>query len=57
MNKMIKYASIFAPFINGFIHEKELRGYKATQLNGRCMSLIDSLRKLPKRIFLSATGI
>ncbi len=32
MNKMIKYASIFAPFINGFIHEKELRGYKATQL-------------------------
>ncbi|MCW0484442.1 tyrosine-type recombinase/integrase [Gaoshiqia sediminis] len=32
MNKIFEYTSIFAPFINDFIHGKELQGYKATQL-------------------------
>lgn len=32
MNKQFNYTSVFAPFFDGFIHEKELRGYKVTQL-------------------------
>ena len=32
MNKLFNYTSVFAPFISGFIHEKELRGYRVTQL-------------------------
>ncbi len=32
MNNLFKYTSVFAPFIRDFIHEKELQGYKATQL-------------------------
>lgn len=32
MNNIFAYTSVFAPFIDDFIHEKELRGYKATQL-------------------------
>lgn len=32
MNKIFEYTSVFAPFIQGFIHEKELQGYKVTQL-------------------------
>jgi site-specific recombinase XerD len=32
MNKIFEYKSIFAPFMYDFIYEKELQGYKATQL-------------------------
>ena len=32
MSKLFKYTSVFAPFINDYIHEKELQGCKATQL-------------------------
>jgi len=32
MSKLFEYTSVFAPFINDFIHEKELQGCKATQL-------------------------
>jgi len=32
MNRLFEYNSVFAPFIDNFIHEKELRGYKVTQL-------------------------
>lgn len=32
MNKFFEYRSIFAPYIEHYIQEKEMRGYKATQL-------------------------
>jgi site-specific recombinase XerD len=32
MNKIFEYSSVFAPFIRDFVYEKELQGFKATQL-------------------------
>ena len=32
MNNLFEYNSVFAPFINDFIHDKELHGFKVTQL-------------------------
>jgi len=32
MNKLFEYTSVFAPYIENYIHEKELLGFKATQL-------------------------
>lgn len=32
MNKLFEYKSVFAPYIEGYIQEKELQGCKATQL-------------------------
>jgi len=32
MNKLFNYSSVFAPFIENYIYEKELQGYKVTQL-------------------------
>jgi len=32
MNKLFNYTSVFAPYIESYIHEKEMQGYKATQL-------------------------
>jgi site-specific recombinase XerD len=32
MNKLFNYTSVFAPYFESYIHEKERQGYKATQL-------------------------
>lgn len=32
MNKLFLYTSVFAPYIENYIHEKELQGFKPTQL-------------------------
>jgi site-specific recombinase XerD len=58
MNKIFEYTSIFAPFINGFIREKELRGYKVTQLKWMLLEFDKFFTQTSKKeLFISAEDI
>ena len=58
MNKLFEYTSVFAPFINDFIHEKELQGYKATQLKWMLLEFDKFFTQNSKKeIFISSDDV
>ncbi|MDD4193430.1 MAG: tyrosine-type recombinase/integrase, partial [Mangrovibacterium sp.] len=56
MNKIFEYTSIFAPFINDFIHEKELQGYKATQLKWMLLEFDKFFTQTDKKDLFISSG-
>ncbi len=58
MNKIFEYTSVFAPFIDDFIHEKELRGYKVTQLKWMLLEFDKFFNHTSKKeLFISSGDI
>jgi len=58
MNKIFVYTSVFAPFIDDFIHEKELRGYKATQLKWMLLEFDKFFMQTSKKeLFISSDDV
>lgn len=58
MNKLIEYTSVFAPFINDYIHEKELQGFKETQLKWILLEFDRFfLQTSKKELFISSDDI
>ena len=58
MNKIFAYTSVFAPFIDDFIHEKELRGYKATQLKWMLLEFDKFFTQTSKKeLFISSDDV
>lgn len=56
MNKIFAYTSVFAPFIDDFIHEKELRGYKATQLKWMLLEFDKFFTQTSKKELFISSG-
>ena len=56
MNKIFEYTSVFAPFINSFIHGKELQGYKATQLKWMLLEFDKFFTKASKKELFISSG-
>lgn len=56
MNKTFAYTSVFAPFIDDFIHEKELRGYKATQLKWMLLEFDKFFTQTSKKELFISSG-
>lgn len=58
MNKLFEYTSVFAPFIINFINEKELQGYKATQLKWMLLEFDTFFTKTSKKeLFISSDDV
>lgn len=58
MNKTFVYSSIFAPYIELFIHEKELQGYKMTQLKWILLEFDRFMEQIKKdNLFISSADI
>lgn len=58
MNKLFRYTSIFAPFINDFIHEKELQGFKVTQLKWMLLEFDKFFTQTSKKeLFISSDDV
>lgn len=58
MNKLFKYTSVFAPFINDFIHEKELQGFKVTQLKWMLLEFDRFFTQISKKeLFISSDDV
>jgi site-specific recombinase XerD len=58
MNKLFEYTSVFAPYIEGYIHEKELQSYKATQLKWILLEFDKFFAKASKNdLFISSKNI
>jgi site-specific recombinase XerD len=58
MNKLFEYTSIFAPYIESYIHEKELQGFKATQLKWILLEFDKFFTKASKKdLFISSGDI
>jgi len=58
MNKLFEYTSVFAPYIESYIHEKELQGYKATQLKWILLELDKFFAQASKMdLFISSEDI
>jgi site-specific recombinase XerD len=56
MNKIFAYTSVFAPFIDDFIREKELRGYKATQLKWMLLEFDKFFTQTSKKELFISSG-
>src|SRR5690554_1808499 len=56
MNKIFEYTSVFAPFINSFIHGKELQGYKATQLKWMLLEFDKFFTQVSKKELFISSG-
>jgi len=58
MNKLFEYTSVFAPYFEDYIHEKELQGYKATQLKWILLEFDKFFVKTSKKdLFISSKDI
>lgn len=58
MNKLFEYTSVFAPFINDFIYEKELQGCKATQLKWMLLEFDKFFTQTSKKeLFISSDDV
>lgn len=58
MNKLFEYTSVFAPYIESYIHEKELQGFKATQLKWILLEFDKFFAQISKRdLFISSVDI
>ncbi len=58
MNKLFEYTSVFAPYIESYIHEKELQGYKATQLKWILLEFDKFFKQASKKeLFISSEDI
>jgi site-specific recombinase XerD len=58
MNKLFEYTSVFAPFINTFINEKELQGCKATQLKWMLLEVDKFFTQTSKKeLYISSDDI
>ena len=58
MNKLFHYTSIFSPFINNFIYEKELQGFKATQLKWMLLEFDRFFTQTSKKeLFISSDDV
>jgi hypothetical protein len=58
MNKLFEYTSVFAPYIENYIHEKELTGYKATQLKWILLEFDKFFTQISKKdLFISSVDI
>jgi site-specific recombinase XerD len=58
MNKLFKYTSVFAPFFNDFIHEKELQGFKVTQLKWMLLEFDRFFKQTSKKeLFISSDDV
>jgi site-specific recombinase XerD len=58
MNKLFEYTSVFAPYIESYIHEKELQGYKATQLKWILLEFDKFFAQASKKdLFISSEDI
>ena len=58
MNKLFEYSSVFAPYIDSYIHEKELQGYKATQLKWILLEFDKYFAQASKKeLFISSEDI
>jgi len=58
MNKLFEYTSVFTPYIENYIHEKELMGYKATQLKWILLEFDKFFTQMSKKdLFISSADI
>ena len=58
MNKLFEYTSVFAPFINNFINEKELQGFKVTQLKWMLLEFDKFFTQTSKKeLFISSDDV
>lgn len=58
MNKLFEYTSVFAPYIDSYINEKELQGYKATQLKWILLEFDKFFAQASKKdLFISSEDI
>lgn len=58
MNKLFEYTSVFAPYIRSYIHEKELMGFKATQLKWMLLEFDKFFAQISKKdLFISSEDI
>lgn len=58
MNKLFEYTSVFAPYIESYIHEKELQGFKATQLKWNLLEFDKYFAQISKKdLFISSGDI
>jgi site-specific recombinase XerD len=58
MNKLFEYTSVFAPYIESYIHEKELQGFKATQLKWILLEFDKFFVQISKKdLFISSEDI
>jgi site-specific recombinase XerD len=58
MNKMFEYTSVFAPYIENYVHKKELQGFKATQLKWIMLEFDKFFVQTSKReLFISSKDI
>jgi site-specific recombinase XerD len=58
MNELFKYTSVFAPFINDFLHEKELQGFKVIQLKWMLLEFDRFFTETSKKeLFISSDDI
>lgn len=56
MNKIFEYTSVFAPFIDNYIHEKELQGYKVTQLKWMLLEFDKFFTQTSKKELFISSG-
>ena len=58
MNKLFVYTSVFAPFINDFIHEKELQDFKVTYLKWMLLEFDKFFTQTSKKeLFISSDDV
>jgi site-specific recombinase XerD len=58
MNKLFLYTSVFAPYIENYIHEKELQGFKPTQLKWILLEFDKFFAQASKKdLFISSLDI
>lgn len=58
MNKLFEYTSVFAPYIENYIHEKELLGFKVTQLKWMLLEFDKFFTQISKKdLFINSVDI